>query len=91
MEFRQFLCLINFFEFFVKTAWAALLDYDSEDYQNYFDMDSWAKMYLMYEVAKTYDAFSGSILMHRDGLTADDKLIAGPVGTLIRICRALCR
>lgn len=69
-------------EQYVKTAWAALLDYDSEDYQNYFDMDSWAKMYLMYEVAKTYDAFSGSILMHRDGLTADDKLIAGPVWDL---------
>lgn len=69
-------------EQYVVTAWNALLDYDSEDYQNYFDMDSWAKMYLMYEVAKTYDAFSGSILMHRDGLTADDKLIAGPVWDL---------
>ncbi len=69
-------------ENYVTTAWNALLDYDSEDYQNYFDMDSWAKMYLMYEVAKTYDAFSGSILMHRDGLTADDKLIAGPVWDL---------
>jgi hypothetical protein len=41
-------------------------------------MDSWAKMFLMYEVSKTYDCFSGSLLMHRDGLTASDKLIAGP-------------
>lgn len=59
-------------------AWAALEDYDSEAYQQYFDMDSWAKMYLMYEVAKTYDCYAGSLLMHRDGLSKDDKLIAGP-------------
>ena len=59
-------------------AWAALEDFDSESYQNYFDMDSWAKMFLMYEVSKTYDCFSGSLLMHRDGLTPSDKLIAGP-------------
>ena len=59
-------------------AWDALEDYDSERYQDYFDLDSWAKMYLMYEVSKTYDCFSGSLLMHRDGLTKSDKLIAGP-------------
>jgi len=41
-------------------------------------MDSWAKMFLMYEVSKTYDCFSGSLLMHRDGLTENDKLVAGP-------------
>ncbi len=59
-------------------AWAAVEDYDSEAYQQYFDMDSWAKMYLMYEVTKTYDAYAGSLLMHRDGLSKSDKLIAGP-------------
>ena len=59
-------------------AWSALRDYDSEDYQNYFDMDSWAKMFLMYEVSKIYDCYAGSMLMHRDGLTENDKLIAGP-------------
>ena len=59
-------------------AWASLLQYDSEDYQNYFDLDSWAKMFLMYEVSKTYDCYAGSLLMHRDGLTENDKLIAGP-------------
>ena len=63
---------------YVNEAWAAVLDYDSEDYQKYFDLDSWSKMYLMYEVGKTYDAFAGSILMHRDGLTENDKIIAGP-------------
>ena len=59
-------------------AWAAVEDYDSEEYQQYFDMDSWAKMYLMYEMAKSYDCYAGSLLMHRDGLTKNDKLIAGP-------------
>ena len=59
-------------------AWATVLDYDSDDYQKYFDIDSWAKMFLMYEVSKIYDCMSGSLLMHRDGLTENDKLIAGP-------------
>ncbi len=59
-------------------AWNAVLDWDSEDYQKYFDLDSWAKMYLMFEVSKTYDCYSGNIIMHRDGLTENDKLIAGP-------------
>lgn len=63
---------------YVNEAWAAVLNYNSEDYQKYFDLDSWSKMYLMYEVGKTYDAFAGSILMHRDGLTENDKIIAGP-------------
>ena len=65
-------------EAYFLDAWSALRDYDSEDYQNYFDMDSWAKMFLMYEVSKTYDCYAGSMLMHRDGLTDADKLIAGP-------------
>ena len=59
-------------------AWNSVLDWDSEEYQNYFDLDSWAKMYLMFEVSKTYDCYSGNIIMHRDGLTENDKLIAGP-------------
>ncbi|MBO4383564.1 MAG: CotH kinase family protein [Clostridia bacterium] len=41
-------------------------------------MDSWAKMFLMYEVSKTYDCYAGSLLMHRDGLSKSDKYIAGP-------------
>ena len=64
-------------KWFLK-AWAACLDYTSEDYQKYFDVDSWAKMYLMYELSKTYSSFSGSLFMHRDGLTKNDKLKAGP-------------
>ena len=65
-------------EWMIK-VWEAVLDYDSEDYQNYVDLDSWAKMYLIYEFDKDYDAVSGSLLMHRDGTTEDDKLIAGPL------------
>ena len=61
-----------------KTAWNAVLDHDSEAYQQYFDLESWAKMYLMFEVSKTYDCYAGNILMHRDGMTKKDKLIAGP-------------
>jgi len=60
-------------------AWDTVLDHDSEAYQQYFDLDSWAKMYLMLEVSKTYDCYSGNIIMHRDGMSKKDKLYAGPV------------
>jgi len=59
-------------------AWNTVLDTDSEEYQKYFDLDSWAKMYLMVEVSKTYDCYAGNIIMHRDGLSSKDKLYAGP-------------
>ena len=61
-----------------ERAWSTVLDYDSEDYQEYFDLDSWAKMYLMEEVSKTYDCYAGNIIMRREGLTDQDKLLAGP-------------
>ncbi|MDO4815654.1 MAG: CotH kinase family protein [Bacillota bacterium] len=69
---------LDWIEAYFTEAWNTVLDFDSEEYQSYFDIDSWAKMYLMFEVSKTYDCYAGNILMHRDGLTADDKLIAGP-------------
>ena len=59
-------------------AWDAVLDEKSENYQNYFDIESWAKLYLMFEVSKNFSCFAGNILMHRDGISANDKLIAGP-------------
>ncbi len=66
-------------EAYFTEAWNALEDFDSENYQNYFDLDSWAKMFLMYEVSKTYDCFAGSLLMHRDNVQdPNSKLIAGP-------------
>lgn len=69
-------------EKWVNEAWKAIRDYDSDEYLKYIDMDSWAKMYLLYEITKTYDSYSGSLLMHRDGTSPDDKLIAGPAWDL---------
>ena len=65
-------------EAYVNEAFAALTKYDTEEYQNYFDIDSFAKMFLMVEVAKTYDCYAGNFLMHRDGTNPGDKLFAGP-------------
>ena len=65
-------------ERYFNEAFAALTKYDTEDYQNYFDIDSWAKMFLMVEVAKTYDCYAGNFLTRRAGIEPEDKLIAGP-------------
>ena len=65
-------------EAYVNEAFAALTKYDTEDYQNYFDIDSFAKLFLMVEVAKTYDCYAGNFLMRRDGIKPENKLIAGP-------------
>lgn len=47
-------------------------------YTDYIDIESFAKMYLIHEYIKSYDVCAGSILFHRDGMTDDYKLIAGP-------------
>lgn len=65
-------------EKYFKKAWNTVLDYDSEEYQKYFDIDSFAKLYLMIEVSKTYDCYAGNIIMRRRGLSKKDKLVAGP-------------
>lgn len=67
---------------FMQEAWNTVEDFDSENYQNFFDIESWAKYYLLNELYKNYDIISGSIFMHRDGIGEDDKLIAGPVWDL---------
>ncbi len=67
---------------YLQAAWDAIRDQESEAYLNYIDLDSWAKFYLLHEFYKSYDVVCGSILMHRDGITSDDKLIAGPVWDL---------
>ena len=69
---------MEYIQAYVNEAFAALTDYDTENYQNYFDITSFAKMFLMVEVAKTYDCYAGNFLMRRDGLDPEDKLIAGP-------------
>ena len=58
--------------------WDTVLDYDSEEYQKYFDLESWAKMFLMFEVSKTYDCYAGNIIMYVNDLDNDDVLRAGP-------------
>ena len=64
---------------YIDEAFAALTDYSSENYQNYFDLESWAKMFLMVEVSKTYDCYAGNFLMRRDdAYDPSSKLIAGP-------------
>ena len=69
---------MEYIQAYVNEAFAALTDYDTENYQNYFDLESWAKMFLMVEVSKTYDCYAGNILMRRDGIKPENKLIAGP-------------
>ena len=69
-------------EAYMQKAWNAMLDTASEDYLNYIDLDSWAKFYLLHEFYKSFDVVCGSILMHRDGATEADKLIAGPMWDL---------
>ena len=66
----------------MQKAWDAIEKYDSEEYQQYIDIESWAKVYLLHELYKNYDVVNGSILMHRDGEDINDKLIAGPIWDL---------
>ncbi|MCQ2548370.1 MAG: CotH kinase family protein, partial [Clostridia bacterium] len=66
----------------MQSALDAIKTTNSEEYQNYIDVESWAKVYLLNELYKNYDIVSGSIFMYRDGLTADDKLKAGPIWDL---------
>ena len=60
-------------------------------YTDYIDIESFAKMYLMHEYAKSFDVCAGSILFHRDGMTDDDKLIAGPMWDLDNAMGSTCR
>jgi len=71
----------------LQDAWDAIRSdtgYNSKGkyYTDYIDIESFAKMYLMFEYVKSYDVCAGSILFHRDGTGDDDKLIAGPLWDL---------
>ena len=70
---------MNDIKSYMQKAWAAVKDQNSEEYLNYLDLDSWAKFYLLHEFYMSFDVMNGSQLMYREGLSADDKLIAGPV------------
>ena len=69
-------------ESYMQAAWNSLLDEESDEYLKYIDLDSWAKYYLLHEYYKSFDVVCGSIIMHRDGTSESDKLIAGPVWDL---------
>ncbi|MBR0373968.1 MAG: CotH kinase family protein, partial [Mogibacterium sp.] len=71
----------------LQDAWDAIRSdtgYNSKGkyYTDYIDIESFAKMYLMHEYVKSYDVCAGSIYFHRDGMTDDDKLFAGPLWDL---------
>lgn len=73
----------------VNKAWTALRQSNSDEYLKYFDLDSWAKMYLLNELYKDQDVSAGSKIFTKATMTDDSKLVAGPVwdldGTLGRV------
>ena len=66
----------------VSKAWDALRQSNSDDYLNYFDLDSWAKMYLLNELYKDQDVNAGSIFFTKATMNDNTKLVAGPVWDL---------
>lgn len=64
-----------------QVAWDAIEYYNSEIYQDYIDIESWAKVYLLNELYKNYDIVNGSIYMYRDSKESG-KLKAGPIWDL---------
>ena len=71
----------------LQEAWDAILSdtgYNSKGkyYTDYIDIESFAKMYLVQEYVKSHDICGGSILFYREGMGADNKLIAGPLWDL---------
>ena len=67
---------------YLTRAWDALRDSDSERYQEFFDLESWAKYYILEEFVKDHDSY-GNTYMYLEGLSEanDDsvKLRAGPL------------
>lgn len=66
----------------VSKAWDALRQTNSDEYLKYFDLDSWAKVYLLQELYKNLDASVGSIFFTKASMEDGDKLMAGPVWDL---------
>ena len=63
-------------------GYVTLSDNTRRYYTQYIDLDSFARMYLLFEYAKSYDVCAGSILFYREGQTDADKLKAGPLWDL---------
>lgn len=66
----------------VSAAWDALRKTDSDEYLKYFDLDSWAKSYLLQELYKNIDACVGSLFFTKAGIDDDSVLVAGPIWDL---------
>ena len=71
----------------LQDAWDAVRSDDGYNskgryYTEYIDIESFARMYLVQEYVKSLDVCAGSLFFHRDGMTDEDKLIAGPVWDL---------
>ena len=80
----------------LQDAWDAIRSdtgYNSKGkyYTDYIDIESFARMYLMHEYVKSFDFCAGSILFKRDGMTDDDKLIAGPMWDLDNAMGSTCQ
>jgi uncharacterized repeat protein (TIGR02543 family) len=80
----------------LQEAWDAIRSDDGYNssgkyYTDYIDIESFAKMYLMHEYAKSYDVCAGSILFHRDGTSDEFKLIAGPMWDLDNAMGSTCQ
>ena len=80
----------------LQDAWDAIRSdtgYNSKGkyYTDYIDIESFARMYLMHEYVKSFDFCAGSILFHRDGMTDEDKLIAGPMWDLDNAMGSTCQ
>ncbi|MBO4677098.1 MAG: InlB B-repeat-containing protein, partial [Oscillospiraceae bacterium] len=80
----------------LQDAWDAIRSDDGYNskgkyYTDYIDIESFAKMYLMHEYAKSYDVCAGSILFHRDGTSDEFKLIAGPMWDLDNAMGSTCQ
>lgn len=61
-----------------------------KSYKDYIDIESFAKMYLVQEYIKNFDICAGSLLFYRDGMTDDDKLIAGPLWDMDNALGSTC-
>ena len=86
----------NIIKPWLQDAWDAMRSdtgYNSKGkyYTDYIDVESFARMYLMHEYVKSFDICAGSILFHRDGMTDEDKLIAGPMWDLDNAMGSTCQ
>lgn len=87
---------VNTIRPWLQDAWDAIRSdtgYNSKGkyYTDYIDIESFARMYLIQEYVKSFDICAGSIMFHRDGMTDEDRLIAGPLWDLDNAMGSTCQ